>query len=196
MPSTLPPGWCDSALPDLYAHVQRTYWGVGLFRYYELRQLPNFALAAPALALCAGGTAASIALLRSRYAEVPHRGAAVHLHVLGWRRDERALVREIKAPSGDGAMTPRALPYMAQWMLLSLVALLVSNVQIITRLVGAACPPVYWYMAHALLRRGGDEHGALASWLSSERLRRWMVGYVGACVLIGTALHSNAFPWT
>ena len=36
--------------------LERTYWNVGLFRYYELKQIPNFGLAAPALVL-AGGAA-------------------------------------------------------------------------------------------------------------------------------------------
>lgn len=66
----LPAGWCERIAPDLYAHVQHAYWGVGLFRYYQLRQLPNFALAAPALALCAAGCAASVAALIARCARL------------------------------------------------------------------------------------------------------------------------------
>ena len=186
--STLPAGWCERTWPDLYTHVQHSYWGVGLLRYYEIRQLPNFALAAPALALCAGGTAASSALLRARYGGMPWRDSA--RHVLGWRN------AETKAASGDGAMTPRALPYVAQWALLSAVALLFANVQVVTRLVGAASPPVYWYLAHLLLRRGDGGHGGGASWLRSERLRVCAIGYVGVFVVVGTALHSNALPWT
>ncbi|CAM9491007.1 unnamed protein product [Phaeothamnion confervicola] len=52
------PSWCDSALPSLYAHVQSTYWEVGLFRYYSWCHLPNFLLAAPAIALSVAGVGA------------------------------------------------------------------------------------------------------------------------------------------
>ena len=27
--------WCHRPLPDLYAHVQSKYWGVGALRYYQ-----------------------------------------------------------------------------------------------------------------------------------------------------------------
>ncbi|CAE8715520.1 unnamed protein product [Polarella glacialis] len=45
------PTWCQQHLPNIYAHVQSTYWQVGPFRYWTLRQLPNFLLAGPALGL-------------------------------------------------------------------------------------------------------------------------------------------------
>ena len=56
--------WCHRPLPDLYAHVQSKYWGVGALRYYQWRQAPNFALAAPALGLCASACLAALAALR------------------------------------------------------------------------------------------------------------------------------------
>ncbi|KAF1780680.1 GPI mannosyltransferase 2 [Phytophthora cactorum] len=46
--------WCTNAVPNLtamYSFIQREYWNVGLFRYYELKQLPNFILAAPIIVL-------------------------------------------------------------------------------------------------------------------------------------------------
>ena len=61
--ATAPPEWCHRLLPDLYSHVQSKYWGVGALRYYQWRQLPNFALAAPALCLCASACLAAAAAL-------------------------------------------------------------------------------------------------------------------------------------
>ena len=96
-----------------------------------------------------------------------------------------------KPSSGDGARTPRALPYVANWAILSLICLLVSNVQVTTRLVGAACPALYWYMAEMLLLRKKTN-----GWLSSRRLRTMLLVYLGLFTIVGTALHSNGFPWT
>ncbi|TYZ62763.1 hypothetical protein PybrP1_004162 [[Pythium] brassicae (nom. inval.)] len=48
--------WCAHAVPNLsamYVFVQREYWNVGLFQYYELKQAPNFLLASPIVALSA-----------------------------------------------------------------------------------------------------------------------------------------------
>ncbi|MCL4125787.1 UNVERIFIED_CONTAM: hypothetical protein GTU68_000524, partial [Idotea baltica] len=39
--------WCYNFPPLAYQHIQEKYWEVGMFRYYELRQVPNFLLALP-----------------------------------------------------------------------------------------------------------------------------------------------------
>lgn len=40
-------------LPALYGYIQHKYWGNGPFQYWELKQIPNFALAAPIVAFTA-----------------------------------------------------------------------------------------------------------------------------------------------
>lgn len=47
--------WCLDALPNAYAYVQAHYWHNGLFAYWELRNVPHFLLAAPALFIAAAG---------------------------------------------------------------------------------------------------------------------------------------------
>lgn len=49
------PIWCSNSFPLAYSHIQSEYWDVGLLRYFQLRQLPNFLLAAPVvfLGICA-----------------------------------------------------------------------------------------------------------------------------------------------
>lgn len=43
--------WCTNWIPNIYTYVQEKYWNIGLFRYYEKKQLPNFLLALPSLFL-------------------------------------------------------------------------------------------------------------------------------------------------
>ncbi|GJP63922.1 hypothetical protein CLOP_g20951, partial [Closterium sp. NIES-67] len=45
------PPWCLDWVPYVYGYVQRKYWDVGFLRYFQLKQLPNFLLAAPTLLL-------------------------------------------------------------------------------------------------------------------------------------------------
>ena len=78
------PAWCRERVPSIYAHVQRTYWNVGFLRYYELKQLPNFALAAPALALAFAAVAefARGAAGKGARARAPLLAHYAHLAVL------------------------------------------------------------------------------------------------------------------
>lgn len=38
-----PRPWCDATIPSLYGFVQSHYWGVGLFKYYQLSQVSDAA---------------------------------------------------------------------------------------------------------------------------------------------------------
>ncbi|KAG1698492.1 hypothetical protein DVH05_015032 [Phytophthora capsici] len=113
--------WCTKAVPNLsamYTFIQSEYWNVGLFRYYEWKQVPNFLLAAPILVL-------SLHALQGYFRGNTTPGKATLPHGCGWR---------------GSALTP----YYVHWLFLVVNALLVVHIQVTTRLL-CACPPLFWH---------------------------------------------------
>lgn len=70
---------CSEALlsaRSVYAHVQTKYWDVGLFHYYQVKQLPNFLLAMPIVVI------AIIGISYPRVDNSLYRSFAIHMLAL------------------------------------------------------------------------------------------------------------------
>ncbi|GAA6057042.1 hypothetical protein JCM3770_005223 [Rhodotorula araucariae] len=138
--------WCSEGIGLSYGWVQREYWDVGPLRYWTLRQIPNFVLAAPVLAL-------SLAASCTFYAR--NLGAVLALTLpflpLSPRAREQSVpdpARPLTAPS-----TPHALAALTPLMHLhtatTLLVVLSAHVQIALRL--CATLPVAWWFAAELV---------------------------------------------
>ncbi|KAJ1998917.1 ER membrane glycoprotein subunit of the GPI transamidase complex-like protein [Coemansia thaxteri] len=167
---SVPRPYCSSAVPSIYSFVQAEYWDVGFLRYYTMQQVPNFALAAPMVAL-------SLAGLWAYVAHDPLRVAA-----LGWRQLRRKRADSESAPLASAFFGRALLPHMYLWALLLWVATTTMHVQVVTRFFSSV-PAVFWFAAHAVADRGG------AAWR-----RRAVAGFFVAYGLAGVALFSNFFP--
>ena len=110
-----PPAWCATTA-TVYNHVQRTYWNVGPLRYWRIKQLPNFALATPAAALCG------------------HCVVAHARHVLTRPRPLLAVLSPSAWGSRGGVLPFSALPFVAVWAAVTMFGILVINVQVSKRL--------------------------------------------------------------
>ncbi|KAI7816542.1 GPI mannosyltransferase 2 [Gamsiella multidivaricata] len=157
--------WCESTVPSIYTFVQDFYWNVGFLRYYEMKQIPNFLMAAPMITLSAAGIFcyASYDLQR--------------LFSLG---------RSSNKASKDRPMPPflslATFPYIVLWTALLFSAITTMHIQIITRAFSCV-PPVYWFAAHQF-----EEGAPGAGW--SKSITTFFVMYG----LIGIILFANFFP--
>ncbi|KNC46892.1 glycosyltransferase family 76 protein [Thecamonas trahens ATCC 50062] len=107
----------------LYSYIQATYWGNGFLAYYEWKQVPNFALAAPILV----GSMAAIACYGTWL-------------VRGWRVRLAALVAG-RDPVGV---------LVLHWAFLVAVATLFMHIQVATRMLCSSTPCVFWASAWLL----------------------------------------------
>ncbi|KAF9963204.1 hypothetical protein BGZ70_007572 [Mortierella alpina] len=145
--------WCGSTAPLVYTYVQDKYWNVGFMRYYEVKQIPNFLMAAPMVILSASGIAC--------YARYDPR----RMLTLG----RLSSVSQTSVPS---FMSLATYPYIVLWAVLLMSSITTMHIQIITRAF-SCMPPVYWYAAHQF------ETQAKGGWTKTVTTFFVMYGLIG-----------------
>lgn len=122
------PGLGLHLLPAIYGHVQSQFWGVGLFKYYTVSNVPQFLLAAPVLVVTMSSLVGACAVLVGKGNRGKNEGwwEQMDLHLSEQWRDAGALY--------------------GLWLVLLLVSLTVLHVQVATRFM-VASPPLYWHLA-------------------------------------------------
>ncbi|XP_037036331.1 GPI mannosyltransferase 2 [Bradysia coprophila] len=121
--------WCGAKLPSAYTYVQSHYWNVGLFNYYEFKQIPNFILAIPILFL----------FLKMLYAY--YANAFITVNRFGTRKAVKMLFFDANLSTGG-------LVYMVHVTFLTLVCVLFVHIQVTTRLLASSSPCLYWFAAN------------------------------------------------
>ncbi|XP_007429357.1 GPI mannosyltransferase 2 [Python bivittatus] len=212
------PPWCSWNFPVLYSYIQDTYWNVGFLRYFELKQIPNFLLAFPAILL--GSWAVWLYITANPW----------HCLTLGLVRRKSAGTQEHDSHKpAEGFYSPGVFVYMVHAATLLVFGTFFMHVQVLTRFLGSSSPVLYWFSAHLLydseplLQDGGSpsKHGEplsekpsfhnflpnfsrnensvlelLSKWKQSRILTKCILGYVLSYWLLGLVLHCNFFPWT
>jgi len=206
------PDWCSNGpYFNLYSFVQRKHWNVGLFRYYHLKQLPNFLLAAPILVIASTAVATWIGYSWIRYREYSckkHDSEHTKLssnwlifrywirEVCGWAiyslqefatvdiNAEAAAVASANATPADILHGPHLLGHYAVLGAAMILGLTIAHIQISTRLICSTCPAVYWHMADRITNPKRPMFGGA------------IIGYCFLFILLGVTLHSNWLPWT
>ncbi|XP_011837051.1 PREDICTED: GPI mannosyltransferase 2 [Mandrillus leucophaeus] len=201
------PPWCFWDVPLIYSYIQDVYWNVGFLKYYELRQVPNFLLAAPVAILVVWATWTYV---------TTHPWLCL---TLGLQRSKNN--KTLEKPD-LGFLSPKVFVYLVHAAVLLLFGGLCMHVQVLTRFLGSSTPIVYWFPAHLLqdqepLLRSlktvpwkplaedsppGQKvprnpiMGLLYRWKTCSPVTRYILGYFLTYWLLGLLLHCNFLPWT
>ncbi|KAL3799813.1 hypothetical protein HJC23_010463 [Cyclotella cryptica] len=172
------PQWCNNVNNNsfswegfsLYAYVQQKHWNVGLFRYYEIKQIPNFILALPVLVLgtCAVVRWIHVSLCRHKVRTADSFPGTL-VRVCQWAiqalgdsvipnlshaRDDvinkkhAVMERSLLEETGFLALLlgSTVLSYYAILFGFVLIGSFLAHVQISTRLICSTCPAFYWFL--------------------------------------------------
>ena len=187
--------WCHDATCwfNLYNHVQREHWNVGFLRYYQLKQIPNFLLAAPVLILTAAAVAAWIQSSWNKFVTKTKRKTSRlfgdGIQPINWAfcalqdfasKDHRQFDNESEKILTED---PQLLGVYAVTAAMGLLGLTVAHVQISTRMLCSSSPTLYWYCASVVLDR-------------TRQLGDAILFYFAAYILLGCIMHPNWLPWT
>jgi len=204
------PEWCtqaeDSTKFSLYAHVQRKHWNVGLLRYYELKQIPNFILAMPVLLLSFGAAAWWIITSWNRHMNIGCDGAdcknSITLKNVFWwafqaLSSSSDSVNNIPSVSNSSQLLlgPSCLPYYAILAGFALVGTFVAHVQISTRLICSSCPALYWFVTILITsaqKNGKDNENHARRTRTTHLIWFYFLLYN----ILGSIMHVNWLPWT
>ena len=182
---------------NVYSFVQEKYWNVGLFRYYEWKQLPNFILAAPVLCCSIMAVYTWIKINWERYVKQNNikekRGNGYILQFVRWSIFSLQLFASdpngadtLVMPSTDIETTllgdPILLGHYAVLAVSTMIGLSVAHVQITTRMIFSTCPALYWYLVVIISKRGRF----------GDAVVLWCILYIA----LGLIMHPNWLPWT
>ncbi|KAL5966602.1 GPI mannosyltransferase 2, partial [Taenia solium] len=192
--SSFKPLWCAGVPWSSYMLLQKKFWDVGMFTYYQWKQLPNFLLALPVLFL----------VFKS-------------VSLFGRKAPKTLLSLGIVEDHGKQLLV---VPHIYHALFLSTYGIVNVHIQVLTRMLFSSCPVLYWYCASVLLNEQdnvfGRPHLRKAKTKASSKLRqltglfcfvnplshppwsyqRALLYYFYSYIVIGCLMHSNFLPWT
>lgn len=161
---------CGSRLP--YFYVQNRYWDVDFFSYAQIKQIPNYFLAAPILLFTLIGCI---------------KYFIVNFNPLG-------LTLALQSKSSQ-YVEGRMFVYMVHLSFLLFVCLSYVHIQVSTRLLCSSSPVAYWLWAQIISSENEKfVFPPRVSTLSTNT--RIILSYCLFYSVLGTALFCNFYPWT
>ncbi|KAH9632830.1 hypothetical protein HF086_005885 [Spodoptera exigua] len=137
LPGSAESPWCNSSLPLSYSYIQSHYWDVGLFKYYKLKQIPNFILAAPIIVTvmyhCLSYVICNIRLCFR---------LGLKANIIGY--SNKMPYRPKQYSKCFGANDPIVFVYIVHMLFLCVFCIMFVHIQVATRLLASASPILYW----------------------------------------------------
>ncbi|KAI9339859.1 GPI mannosyltransferase 2 [Pilaira anomala] len=157
--------WCTNKIPLLYSFVQKEYWDNGFLSYYEMKQIPNFVLAAPIITL-------SVLGLKTYIQSDP-----ATFFSLG-------IIKSKTTANDQTYASPKLSVYMYLWTFLLFYVVTSMHIQVIIRFF-TSLPPLYWYVGDLWIKGLNDKKFTLAN---------VVLTYFVLYGLIGIVLFSSFLP--
>ncbi|XP_069360396.1 GPI mannosyltransferase 2 [Maniola hyperantus] len=139
LPGTAESPWCNSSLPLSYSYVQNHYWDVGLFKYYKLKQIPNFMLAFPIIFLILNNC---LCYIKNNLRLCFRLGLKDNIFNYGY--PSKITYRQKQYSKSFGANDPSFFVYVIHAMALTIFCIAFVHIQVATRLLASASPVLYW----------------------------------------------------
>ncbi|XP_066590434.1 GPI mannosyltransferase 2 [Prorops nasuta] len=181
--------WCKEAIPISYTYIQNKYWNVGFMNYYQLKQIPNFALALPVLFIMAK----CIQEFLYQHGQIIF---TMGLFNVSSRQKKYDFPLEM-------------FVFIVHGSVLFFTCLFFIHIQVSTRLLCSSSPLIYWYCAKQISyeQRSEDDYevesNAYSRWkiffinqnhysFSDKLILSYFLGYF----ILGCFMFSNFLPWT
>ena len=180
--------WCTEKIPLLYSFVQKEYWFVfllkereintltffiirdnGFLAYYEVKQIPNFVLAAPIIILSVLGLKKYIQFDPARF----------------WSIGTLSKKKSISTVEEQSFVSSRLSVYMYLWAFLLLYVVTTMHIQVIIRFF-TSLPPLYWYVGELWIKGFDEKKNTLGANI--------VLGYFVLYGLIGIVLFASFLP--
>lgn len=187
---------CEHLTGTFYNYIQRKHWNVGFLHYFQLKQIPNFLLAAPILIYSGAGAWNWIRISWEKQPEALKLQCwkSRLFNWAFWALQQSKMPDEIVRSPADTLFAPAMLAHYAILAMAALLGFTTAHVQISTRLICSASPAIYWQLTRSCLSK---KTNVTKEGNKSERL--WnptVVIYLGIYVVVGTIMHVNFLPWT
>lgn len=139
LPGSAESPWCNNTLPLSYSYIQSNYWNVGMFKYYKLKQIPNFILASPIIFIILYHC---MSYIRNNLRLCFRLGLRANTFNFGY--SNRMPYRPKQYSKGFGANDPALFVYIVHATFLTVFCIIFVHIQVSTRLLASASPILYW----------------------------------------------------